>query len=171
MTIDPMKKGATGSAHCQINCSPSELFDLVSEISNIPRWSPECTAATWLGGASGPAVGAKFRGWNRRRALRWFTVSRVSALRPDEEFSFITMVPVWGDFVEWTYEIAPGDAPDSCTLTQRFTMQRDLPLPLKKLEEYGMGVKDRHSDLTENLEACVQRIKVLAEAKIEGTTV
>ena len=58
-----------------IDASAEHVYGLVSDISNMSRWSPETFKTQWLRGATGPQVGARFRGWNRDGWVRWPTVA------------------------------------------------------------------------------------------------
>jgi hypothetical protein len=46
--------------------SPEKVWALVSDVTRIGEFSPETFEAQWLDGATGPAVGAKFRGHVKR---------------------------------------------------------------------------------------------------------
>jgi hypothetical protein len=39
-----------------------EAWALIADITRMGDWSPETTSAVWRGGATGPALGARFRG-------------------------------------------------------------------------------------------------------------
>jgi Polyketide cyclase / dehydrase and lipid transport len=71
--------------------APAErIWDLVSDVTKIGRYSPETFEAEWLDGATGPAVGAKFRGHvkrNRKFPIYWTTCT-VLASEPGREFGF-----------------------------------------------------------------------------------
>ncbi|MEY2422416.1 MAG: hypothetical protein QOI95_2483 [Acidimicrobiaceae bacterium] len=60
-----------------IDAPPDQVWGLITDVTNMGRWSPECHRCEWVEGASGPAVGAKFKGWNKRGLMRWSTVSTV----------------------------------------------------------------------------------------------
>ena len=45
-----------------IDAPPDVLYDLVTDVRRMGEWSPETVEADWIGGASGPEVGARFRG-------------------------------------------------------------------------------------------------------------
>ena len=45
---------------------PERVWELVSDVTRIGSYSPETFEAEWLDGATGPAVGAKFRGHVKR---------------------------------------------------------------------------------------------------------
>lgn len=48
-----------------IAAPPARVWDLVSDVRNMGRWSPETFSTRWLRGAMLPEPGARFRGWNR----------------------------------------------------------------------------------------------------------
>lgn len=55
-----------GFATIDMNASPEAVWSLISDVTQIGRFSPETFEAQWLDGAVGPAVGAKFRGHVKR---------------------------------------------------------------------------------------------------------
>ena len=74
-----------------MNAPPAQVWDLVSDVTKIGRYSPETFEAEWLDGATGPAVGARFRGHVKRNGIGpvyWTTctVQRVRARA--REFAF-----------------------------------------------------------------------------------
>jgi hypothetical protein len=46
-----------------------EIWNLIADVRNIGRFSPETFEAEWLDGASGPALGARFRGHVKRNEI------------------------------------------------------------------------------------------------------
>ena len=58
-----------------------QIWDLVADVRNTGRFSPETFEAEWLEGAAGPAMGAKFRGHVRRNEIGpvYWTTCRVTA--------------------------------------------------------------------------------------------
>ena len=55
---------------------PEKVWDLVSDVTRIGEFSPETFEAEWLDGATGPVVGAKFRGHVKRNGkgpIYWVT--------------------------------------------------------------------------------------------------
>jgi uncharacterized protein YndB with AHSA1/START domain len=71
-----------------IVASPERLYELVSDLSQMAKWSPENTGGAWVKGASGPAVGAKFKGTNRKGKMKWKTIATVVTAEPGVEFAF-----------------------------------------------------------------------------------
>lgn len=62
-----------GGATVRMDADPERVWDRVSDITRMGEWSPERERAEWLEG-TGAAVGACFRGYNRRGKVRWSTV-------------------------------------------------------------------------------------------------
>jgi hypothetical protein len=66
------------------------IWDLVSDVTKIGRYSPETFEAEWLDGAAGPAVGARFRGHVKRNGWgpTYWTTCTVTDCVPGSEFAF-----------------------------------------------------------------------------------
>lgn len=85
-----------------IAAAPGAVYEAVSDIKRMARWSPECFAV-WR-----YAAGKRFVGWNRRGAFVWFTVCRVTTDEPAQEYAFD--VTTFGMPVSrWGYRFAPAD--------------------------------------------------------------
>ena len=74
--------GATTEALIRVGNSPEEVWELVTDVSRIGEWSPECTGAAWLDEGDGPAVGRRFEGHNRFANGQIGTVTCVRAHEP-----------------------------------------------------------------------------------------
>src|SRR2546421_5875937 len=97
-----------GQASVHVNASPDELYALVSNVTRMGEWSPETVRCEWLDGATGPAVGARFKGSNWRGIMRWNTKPRVTAAEPGREFAFVADLMVSSrDMTMWRYQFAP----------------------------------------------------------------
>jgi len=157
-----MKKGTIGKATTHIDASPEAVYDLVSDVQRMGEWSPECRHCEWLDGATGPAVGARFKGRNQNRFLRWTTKPKVVVADPGREFAFVTGQGS-RDITKWSYRFEP--APDGTIVTESFEMLADVPWYYVMTERYLMGIKDRHADLERNMGETLQRLKVAAEKR------
>lgn len=71
-----------------IAAPPERLYELVSDMPKMAQWSPENTGGTWLKGATGPALGAKFKGTNKKGSTKWSTLATVVVAEPSREFAF-----------------------------------------------------------------------------------
>lgn len=66
------------------------VWGLVSDITRMGEWSPEVYEAEWADGATGPAVGARFKARNRRFGfLKYGNTSLVVVAEPGQEFAFV----------------------------------------------------------------------------------
>ena len=69
-----------GSATVHMAAPADKIWNLVADVRNIGSYSPEVFEAEWLDGASGPALGARFRGHvNAARQNGGVTVPAVSS--------------------------------------------------------------------------------------------
>src|ERR1700752_2777029 len=98
------KQPIKGSASIDIGAAPELVYDLVSDITRMGEWSPECTGGRWLGGATGPAVGARFKGTNKKR-LAWSTKSKVVVAQPGRCFTFDRDRPLLFGVMRWSFEL------------------------------------------------------------------
>jgi uncharacterized protein YndB with AHSA1/START domain len=106
-----------------------EIWSLVSDVTKIGLYSPETFEAEWLDGASGPAVGARFRGHVKRngRGPVYWTQCRVTACEPGKEFTFA--VEASGKPVNtWSYKLEP--AGDGTDVTESFELAPTLAMRL-----------------------------------------
>src|SRR5438270_13263418 len=101
-----------------VQAAPDKLYELVSDVTRMGEWSPETTSCKWLGGATDPAVGARFRGSNRSGWRRWSTTCTVVEADPGRAFAFEVKV---GPFpvAKWTYEFAAEG--QGSRVTERWT--------------------------------------------------
>src|SRR5262245_20785888 len=120
------------------------------------EWSPETTTCTWIDGATGPVVGAKFKGTSKRGIFRWSTKPTVVAAEPAREFEFDANSTRWS----YRFESANGGT----DATESFEILKDVPWFYVQVEKL-MGVKDRAVDLEGAMQTTLQRIK----AAVEGT--
>ena len=137
-----------------IGVPPDQAYAMVTDISRMGEWSPETYRTEWLGGATGPAVGARFRGWNKHGLLRWSTRPKVTALEPGRVFEFDTGT------TRWRYEFRDGPdggAGASTELVESFET-RGLPG-----YDFGLRLLRRDRSLQQGMEDTLQRIKAAAE--------
>lgn len=162
MATTVLQKGEVLTASTVVRAEPAALYELVSDVTQIPSWSPECVRCEWVGLD-------RFKGWNRRGKGRWSTTSRVVVREPGSAFGFATQLGR-KDFTRWTYRVEPGDAPGTTLLTEQFELCRPLSAPIVWFERFVLGVADRRADLQANLEQSIERIRVLAESRASGAT-
>ncbi len=114
------------SVTVHIAAPPDKVWELVSDVTRIGSYSPETFEAEWLDGATGPAVGATFRGHVKRngRGPVYWTTCTVSACDPGREFAF-GVGPSDKPMNVWRYQLEPsGEGTD---VTESFQLS---PTPL-----------------------------------------
>ena len=155
-----MKQGTQRQVSTIVHASPMAVYDLVSDVRRMGEWSPECRQCTWIDGATGPVVGARFKGSNRHGLARWSTKPRVVAAVPGEEFAFVTG-HLGHDMTRWTYRFERTS--DSTNVTESFEMLRPMPWYFRVADRFLMGVRDREADLTTNMSETLRRLKAATE--------
>jgi ribosome-associated toxin RatA of RatAB toxin-antitoxin module len=104
-----------------IVASPDELWARVSDIERMGDLSPESTGGEWLRGATGPVVGARFKGNNQNGKKKWSTVAKVVESEPGRVFAFeVTAGPF--KVARWTYRFEAAE--NGCRVTETWTDQR-----------------------------------------------
>ena len=143
----------------EVRAEPDLVWAYVSDVTRMGEWSPETTGCRWVGGASGAAVGSKFRGANRNGWHRWSTTNTVVACEPGRSFAFETVVgPV--KVARWGYEIEPTET--GCTITETWHDQRGGLA--KALGGPTSGVSDRLAHNRASMETTLERLAAAAEA-------
>lgn len=96
--------------------SPERIWALVSDVTRIGRYSPETFEAEWTDGATGPAVGARFRGHVRRngRGPVYWTTCTVLECEPGRRFAFGVGDPAHPLNV-WSYQLEPVEGATDVT--------------------------------------------------------
>ena len=109
-----------------MSAPPDRIWEAVSDVTRIGKYSPETFEAEWLDGATGPAVGAKFRGHVKRNGKGpiYWTTCTVIASDPGREFAF-GVGPADKPLNVWRYKLEP--AGDGTDVTESFDLS---PTPL-----------------------------------------
>jgi len=138
--------------------TPDEVWDLVSDVTRIGEFSPETFEGEWLDGATGPAVGARFRGHVKRngRGPVYWTTCRVVAAEPGREFGFEVLTG--GKALNtWRYVLRP--AGDGTDVTESFRLAPTLSLRLYwALLGWARGRTNRNG-----MRTTLERIKAVVE--------
>src|ERR1700722_5622497 len=105
-----------GSVTVHMAAPPKRVWSLVSDITNTGKFSPETFEAEWLDGATGPAIGTRFRGHVRRNGKKWlvyWTKCTITESVPGRDFAFGVDGPGGKPAITWRYHFEPsGDGTD-----------------------------------------------------------
>jgi uncharacterized protein YndB with AHSA1/START domain len=142
----------------RIEAAPERVYDIVTDIAQMGRLSPECIGGKWLDGATGPAVGARFKGSNKRGFARWSTTNKVVEAEPGKAFSFETQQSA----ARWTYRMQPDGT--GTLVTESREMYKERPLVAKVFAGLLLGGVDDHDDeLRNGMRQTLERLKAIAE--------
>ena len=143
----------------KIAASPEVVWALVSDLPRMGEWSPENTGGEWTKGATGPEVGAKFKGRNQAGSTTWSTVSTVTAAAPGERFAFSVAA---GPFkiADWAFAIEPTAG--GCRVTQSWIDQRGWLM--KTIGTKASGVDDRAEFSRQSMEQTLAGVAAAAES-------
>jgi uncharacterized protein YndB with AHSA1/START domain len=137
---------------------PGVVYDLVSDVTRMSDWSPETSSCRWVGGVTGPAVGARFVGSNRRGPLVWRTSCRVTAADPRSAFAF-TVSFAGMPISDWGYDIVADDR--GCVVTETWTDRRSSALTVASVPV--MGIADRAAHNRRGMTATLAALATAAE--------
>ena len=94
----------------------SVLWPYVCDINFSARFSPEFQGAEWLDGATGPALGARFRGTNEHPvAGRWQVDCVITELEPGRCIGWDVIGPD-GAAASWRFTLDDADGDENGTI-------------------------------------------------------
>ncbi|MCZ4498224.1 MAG: Activator of Hsp90 ATPase 1 family protein [Marmoricola sp.] len=148
-----------GEVTVQIQARPDVVWDLVSDVTRIGEFSPETFEAVWLDGATGPAVGNRFKGHVKRNGVGpvYWTVCEVTDLIPERHFEFAVVV---GDQTinRWGYRLEPAGG--GTQVTEYFSLK---PSAFTRVYWTLLGrLRGRTNE--RGMQQTLDRIKTIAEA-------
>ena len=157
-TTMPLTDVAPIEATIDIAAPPARVWALVSDLRNMPRWSPQCRKTIVRGGVV--REGAKLVNINRRGLLVWPTQSMVTELVPEQKVAF----RVKENWTIWSFELSP--TPDGGT---RVVQRREAPrgisdLSVRLTNTVLGGVDGFTTELEQGMNQTLQKIKRDAEA-------
>ena len=144
-----------------IDAPAEEVYDLVADLPRMGEWSPECTRVAWRHGAGGAVQGARFRGWNRRGPIRWFTDGVVVEADRGRAFAF-EVTGAGLKVARWGYRFEPDPEGKGCTVTEEWTDRRSRPYAA--VTGLAINVRDRAGHNRDGMERTLAALKAAAEA-------
>ena len=148
----------------EIAAPVERVWAMVSDLTRMGEWSPESEGVTWLRGATGPTIGATFRGANRNGTKRWNTVGRIDDAEPGRLLAFRISAAGF-KVAEWRYEFEPtaiGCRVSETWVDLRGRIARALGKPVS-------GVADRAEHNQATMEQTLERLKLAAESSASST--
>lgn len=151
----------TISRSVRVSAEPGVVWSMVTDLPRMGELSPENRGGEWVGGATGPAEGARFRGVNRNGELRWWTRVRVVVCEPERLFTFDVRSPFGVRVSRWSYEIERTAG--GCMVTERWYRVGNW-FVRRILGPRVTGREDRPGYNAESIEQTLAAVKTRAEA-------
>ena len=154
----PLTDVASLEASIDIAATPAEVWTLVSDLRNMPRWSPQVRKTFVRGGVM--REGAKVINLNRRGLLFWPTQAMVTEFVPDQRIAF----RIKENWTVWSFTLSP--TPDGGT---RVVQRREAPRGISDVS-VGLtkavlgGVEGFTTELEQGMNQTLRKIKQDAEA-------
>jgi ligand-binding SRPBCC domain-containing protein len=148
-----------GSVTVHMAASPERVWELVSDVTNTGRFSPETFECVWCDGPTEPKAGARFRGHVKRNGIGpvYWTNCVVTASEPGREFAFGVVTPKGAVMNTWSYRFEP--AGDGTDVTESFELT-----PTRGLRLYWAVLgwaRGRHNE--NDMRTTLERIKTVVE--------
>ncbi|MCK0174124.1 MULTISPECIES: SRPBCC family protein [Mycobacteriaceae] len=142
-----------------MNAPAERIWDLIADVRNTGKFSPEVMEAEWLDGATGPSLGARFRGHVKRNEIGpvYWTTCRVTACEPGREFGFAVLI---GDRAvnNWHYRLDPTGS--GTAVTESFHLTEGLLSTVFGIFGGQLRTRRNKRDMRKTLE----RIKAVVES-------
>jgi uncharacterized protein YndB with AHSA1/START domain len=157
-----------------IDAPPDRVWRLVSDVTRMGEWSPITYRCKWLEGATGPAPGARFKGYNRMPPARWWTVCEVTESVPGKVFEFRTIDGTFSfgsrnkEMTRWRYAFEPdgiGTRVRESYAVSFIPAALRIPETIARKIPGGARMVDRRRAQTDRgMEETLRRLKEVAEA-------
>ena len=137
----------------EIAASPNEVWDLITNLPNMGRWSPENDGGKWVKGSTGPELGAKFSGENSWEGKSWKAPVTITEFDAPRRFVFEMRFPFMGGS-DWSFDLEPTS--EGCKVTQTWVDRRRKALVV--IGGKVSGVPDRASHTRMSMETTLEKL-------------
>lgn len=154
-------------ATASIAATPEAVFDRISDVTLLGRWSPECTGGEWLTDDRG--AGARFVGHNSSHGRTWATECEVLVADRPSEFSWHVVTNTEPRTSIWAFRIEADGA--GARVTESFEM-RATPRPFRAAldavpAERAMALRHtRKRELQDGIVETLRRLKAELEDQV-----
>ncbi|AMO59627.1 cyclase/dehydrase [Mycolicibacterium phlei] len=142
-------------ADIEINAPVDKVWGLISDLSNMPKWSPQCRRMKLLGPLQ---PGTRTINFNRRGLLFWPTTCRITEVVPQKKLAF----RVNENGTVWSYELEPTESGTRVVET-RHAENGVKPISTLLVNAAMGGVPSFERELVEGMNESLARIKAAAE--------
>jgi uncharacterized protein YndB with AHSA1/START domain len=142
-------------AQVEINAPVSKVWGLISDLSRMPQWSPQCR---WMKPLGPVRPGGRTLNINRRGFLFWPTSCVVTEVIPEQKLAF--RVPLNGSV--WSYELEPTAGGTRVT-ESRHAENGVTAVSSLTTKAFMGGVAKFERELVDGMNASLSKIKAAAE--------
>jgi hypothetical protein len=151
-----------------IEAAPERLYDIVSDVTRTPEYSPDIVKVTWVGGATGPAVGARFKAINRGgNRPNWWNKPVIVTADRGREFAF-ARTETFAGTLEWRYTLTPERT--GTRVVEAYTVTKELTIIGWFIIGTLYGRKNVRADLRQSMTASLEKLATLAETTSGATS-
>ena len=143
-------------AQIDIAAPVAKVWALVSDLSRMPQWSPQCRMMKPLGPVR---QGTRTININRRNYAFWPTTSTVTEVIPETKLAF----RVNANNTIWSYELQPTDGGTRVVET-RHAENGVKPISNTSINALFGGVPGFERELVDGMNETLSRIKAAAES-------
>jgi hypothetical protein len=147
----------------EIAATPDEVWRHVSNLAQMKNASPELVG-TWSIGS--PRLGTRCVNLNRRKAVVWPTLSRITRWKPPSHDGGrgVLAFHVWPTDVEWSYELEPTASGTGTVLTERRSALIDPSAVVRFTARVAMGGAEGHdAELLSGMHRTLEHYRTIAE--------
>ncbi|GGL35149.1 hypothetical protein GCM10010095_20650 [Streptomyces anthocyanicus] len=153
----------------EIAVPPSVVYDAVTNVADMGRWSPECTGGTVKGKdflARQVKPGMRFTGHNASGTRHWTTHCTVTAAERGEKFTFVAKA-VGLNVSLWSYRFEALDFGQATKVTETWIDQRSWLM--RTVGSRVSGVHDRVTHNRQSMKTTLERLKESLEKEHQAT--
>lgn len=142
-------------AEIEIDAPVTKVWSLVSDLSRMPQWSPQCRVMKVLGPLR---PGARTINLNRRKFLVWPTTCTVTEVVPEKKVAF----RVDANKTVWSYELEPTDT-GTRLVESRNAENGTTAVSNMTVNAFFGGVPSFEQELVAGMNESLAKIKAAAE--------
>jgi len=143
-------------AQIDIDAPVATVWALVSDLSRMPQWSPQCRLMKALGPVR---QGTRTINLNRRNKMFWPTTCVLTEVIPEKKMAF----QVNQNGTIWSYELEPTDA-GTRLVESRHAENGVTAFSTLSINAMLGGVPNFERELVDGMNASLSRIKAAAES-------
>jgi uncharacterized protein YndB with AHSA1/START domain len=153
----PLTDVAPIEASIDIAAPPARVWGLVSDLRNMPRWSPQCRKTFVRGGPIGQ--GSKLVNINRRGLLVWPTQSMVTEFVPEQKLAF----RIKENWTIWSFTLEPTTDGGTRVVQRREAPKGISDVSVRLTKTVLGGLDEFTTELRQGMNQTLARIKADAE--------